>query len=139
MPFVLDASMTVSWRFADESTLHGRSVLNEILESNAEVPAHWPFEVANVLAVGEKRQRITEVAANEFLRTLAGLDIRIDASSPRVGGVALLPLVRRYGLSAYDAAYLELAIRKGLPLASLDREPIQAGNQEGLAVAGNPS
>jgi predicted nucleic acid-binding protein len=139
MPFVLDASMTMSWCFADESTPYGRGVLASLVETYAEVPALWPLEVANVLAISERRGRITEAISSEFLQTLSGLDIRIDRSSPAPDGIALLPLVRRHGLSAYDAAYLELAKRKGLPLASFDRELIAAAALEGVALVRHPA
>jgi predicted nucleic acid-binding protein len=136
MSFVLDASMTMSWCFADESTPFGRQVLTELFDSYAVVPALWPFEIANVLAINEKRGRITEAISQEFLQTLTGLDIRIDNFSRTVDGMTLLPLVRRYGLSAYDAAYLELAKRLGLPLASFDNELIAAASREGVALVG---
>jgi predicted nucleic acid-binding protein len=134
MPFVLDASMTMSWCFADESTPASQRVLDLLLDSYAEVPALWSFEVANVLAVNEKRQRLTKAASAEFLQKLSGLDIRIDRSFPAMDGKLLLPLVWRYGLTAYDAAYLELAIRKGLPLATFDKELIAAAPLEGVKL-----
>jgi predicted nucleic acid-binding protein len=136
MPFVLDASMTMSWCFADESNPYSRRVLDSLLDSYAEVPALWPFEIANVLAVNEKRRWLTKTASVEFLQTLSGLDIRIDRSFPMVDGKVLLPLVWRYGLTAYDAAYLELAKRKGLPLATFDKELIAAATLEGVALVG---
>jgi len=136
MPFVLDASMTMSWCFADESNPYSRRVLDSLLDSYAEVPALWPFEIANVLAVNEKRRRLTKTASVEFLQTLSGLDIRIDRSFPMVDGKVLLPFVWRYGLTAYDAAYLELAKRKGLPLATFDKELIAAATLEGVALVG---
>jgi predicted nucleic acid-binding protein len=136
MPFVLDASMTMSWCFADEGTPYSRRVLDSLLDSYAEVPALWTFEIANVLAVNEKRQRLTKAASVEFLQTLSGLDIRIDRSFPVVDGKVLLPLVWRYGLTAYDAAYLELAKRKGLPLATFDKELIAAAKLEGIDMVG---
>jgi predicted nucleic acid-binding protein len=139
MPFVLDASMTMSWCSADESKLYSRQVLAALLDSYAEVHALWPFEIANVLAINEKRRRIPEATSNEFLETLSRLDIRIDESPRTVDSKTLLPLVRRYGLTAYDAAYLELAKRKGLPLASFDRELIEAASQEGIALVGQSS
>jgi predicted nucleic acid-binding protein len=76
MPFVLDASMTMSWCFADESTPYGRNVLQLLLTTYAEVPAVWIFEVANVLAIGERKQRIAAPLSDEFMKTLSGLDIR---------------------------------------------------------------
>lgn len=138
MPFVVDASITMSWCFADESTPYTRSVLASLLDTYAEVPALWTFEVANVLAVNERRQRITSAVADEFIQTLAGLDIRIEQTVPPVDGKALLPLVRRYGLTAYDAAYLELAKRKNMPLATLDKDLIAAAQQEGVTLVSFP-
>ena len=90
--------------------------------------------VANVLAVSERRQRITSLGSEEFLETLGGLDIRIDQTISLINAKASLPLTRRYGLTAYDAAYLELAKRKALPLATLDKDLLAAASQDGLAV-----
>jgi predicted nucleic acid-binding protein len=139
MAFVLDASMAMSWCFADESTSRSGIVLDALVDSHAEVPPLWPFEIANVLAVNEKKRRITESASFEFLQTLSRLDIRIDRSQPAINGNALLPLVRRHGLTAYDAAYLELAKRKGLALATFDKELIAAAKSEGIALVGQPA
>lgn len=138
MPFVLDASMTMSWCFVDETTPYSHSLLNALAESYAEVPALWPLEVINVLAVAERKKRITELGAQEFLQTLAGLDIRVDPTSATINGEAILSLSRLYGLTAYDAAYLELAKRKGLPLATLDHDLIAAAAQYGVARMGQP-
>jgi predicted nucleic acid-binding protein len=136
MPFVIDASITMSWCFADESAPYSRGVLQSLLDTYAEVPALWLFEVANVLAVGERRQRITAALSDEFLKALSGLDIRIEPRTSPVASMDLLVLVRRYGLTAYDAAYLELAKRKGLPLATLDKELITAASHESVALVG---
>jgi predicted nucleic acid-binding protein len=138
MAFVLDASMTMSWCFADEITPYSHSLLNALSESYAEVPALWLFEVINVLAVAERKKRITELGAQEFLQTLAGLDIRIEPASATKNGETLLSLTRLYGLTAYDAAYLELAKRKGLPLATLDHDLIAAAAQYGIARMRQP-
>jgi predicted nucleic acid-binding protein len=138
MPFVLDASITMSWCFAGESTPSTRSILAALSETYAEVPSLWTFEVLNVLAVNERRQRITSVVSDEFVRTLAGLDIRVEQAAPAIDVSALLPVARRYGLSVYDAAYLELAKRKGLPLATLDADLILAAPQEGVTLMSQP-
>jgi predicted nucleic acid-binding protein len=136
MPFVIDASITMSLCFADESAPYSRGVLQSLLDTYAEVPALWLFEVANVLAVGERRQRITAALSDEFLKALSGLDIRVEQRTLPVTSKDLLLLVRRYGLTAYDAAYLELAKRKDLPLATLDKELIMAASQESVALVG---
>ena len=134
MPFVLDASMTMSWCFADESTANSRSVLSELLGTYAEVPARGSFEIANVLAINERKGRITEAVCEKFLETLAGLDIRIERAMPAADGKALLTLARKHSFSAYDASYLELAKRKGLSIATFDKELVQAARQEGIAL-----
>jgi hypothetical protein len=95
MAFVLDASMTMSWCFLDESTPYTRGVLASLVDTYAEVPALWPFEVANVLAVNERKRRITNAISDEFMQALAGLDIRIEQPAPTIDGKALLLLVRR--------------------------------------------
>lgn len=138
MPFVLDASMTMSWCFANETTPYSQSVLTELLRSYAEVPALWLVEVTNVLAINERKKRITNTGSEEFLQTLAGLDIRIEPASQPTNGAALLSLTRRYGLTAYDAAYLELARRKSLPLATFDKDLIAAAPQEGVSLVSQP-
>jgi predicted nucleic acid-binding protein len=128
----------MSWCFANESTPFTRGVLALLATTYAEVPTLWTFEVANVLAIAERRQRITSTVADEFMRTLAGLDIRVEQAAPPVDGKVLLPLVRRLGLTAYDAAYLELAKRKGLPLATLDTDLIRAAQADGIALVSQP-
>ncbi len=137
MPFVLDASMTMSWCFADESTPHSRGVLQSLLNTYAEVPAVWVFEVANVLALGERKQRIVAALSDEFMKVLSRLDIRIEQPTPP--GTELLLLIRRYGLTAYDAASLELAKRKGLALATFDSDLIKAASQESVALVAGGS
>ena len=134
MAFVLDASMAASWCFLDESTAYTQSVLRALMTSYAEVPQLWSVEIANLLAVNERRGRITPSMSAAFLSSLAVLDIRLDRRSPPIGGEILLPLTRRYGLTAYDAAYLELAGRTGLPLATLDKELIKAAPLEGVRL-----
>jgi len=137
MPFVLDASVTMAWCFADESTLYTRNILSLLLDTYAEVPALWTFEIANVLAVCERRKRITSAISEDFLRTLAGLDIRVE-QAPSVDANVLLTLARRYRLTAYDAAYLELAKRKNLPLASFDKDLVAAASQEDIVLLSQP-
>lgn len=125
--FVLDASMSMSWCFEDEETPYTRRVFEMLRDSYAEVPAVWPFEIANSLTVAIRRKRITPEAADRFLEMLDQLrtsrHLRIEQNAIPITGRDLLPLTSRHSkLSAYDAAYLELAIRKTLPLATLDTD-----------------
>jgi predicted nucleic acid-binding protein len=136
MPFVLDASMTMSWCFDDEATAATEDVLRQLAYTGAEVPVLWYFEVANVLAVSLRRKRITREVASVFLARLKRLRIEVEDRDQPVSGEELLPLVLAHGLAAYDAAYLELALRKHYPLATLDKNLIAAARKEGIQVLG---
>ena len=125
-PFVLDASLAMSWCFADETTPYTQGVLAGLRTTYAVVPALWPFEITNVLAINERKRRITQEQSDAFLATLAALSIRVD---PPIGAADLLVLTRKHGLTAYDASYLEVAIRTGLPIATLDKELLRASAQ----------
>ena len=132
--FVLDASVTLSWCFLDESTTSSQNILDTLSDTYAETPALWAFEVTNVLAIGERRKRITSTVADEFLQKLSRLDIRVQPPMLTGEGHNLLLLVRRHGLTAYDAAYLELAQRKGLALATLDASLRKAAVAENVLL-----
>jgi predicted nucleic acid-binding protein len=138
MPFVLDASVAASWCFRDETTPYNQGILHALTTSYAEAPTLLLVEIANVLAINERKGRITPAVSALFLQKLGALDIRIEFAGPPVGGELLLPLTRRYGLTAYDAAYLELARRKSLPLATLDKDLIRAARLAGVALLSEP-
>jgi predicted nucleic acid-binding protein len=133
-PFVVDTSITLSWCFADEATPYSRAVLTALQTTYAVVPALWPFEVANVLAMAERKQRITAQGVAEFLDTLRRLPIQIERREALWLWHAILPLVRQHRLSAYDAAYLELAKRERLHLATLDNDLQDASRKVGVPV-----
>src|SRR5205823_866502 len=119
---------------ADEETPTSRKVQNRLENEAALVPAHWYLEVANVLAMAEKRKRITPTKSDEFLALLAALDIEVDSEwTARTFG-HVLPLARTHGLTSYDAAYLDLALRRRLPLASLDDELCAAAKRLGIQI-----
>lgn len=121
--FVLDCSVTMAWCFEDEADRYSDRVLAALSRATAVVPALWSLEVANVLLVSERRGRLTLEDGQRFLTHLAGLPIIVDPSVPESGD--LLALGRAHRVSAYDAAYLQLAIRTRLPLATRDR-PLRA-------------
>ncbi|MDI3339840.1 MAG: type II toxin-antitoxin system VapC family toxin [Sphaerobacter sp.] len=133
MAFVLDASIALAWCFPDESTSAPYEVLDALRTTSALVPAIWPFEIANALLVAERRERLHPADSVRFVELLRALPITIQVRSFDLGVTSLLDLARAHGLSAYDAAYLELAAREGLPLASLD-ERLRAA----AAAAGVP-
>jgi predicted nucleic acid-binding protein len=118
--FVLDCSVTVSWFFEDEADAHAEAVEDSLATAVAIVPALWPLEVANALLMGERRGRTTEAKASAFLILLRSLPIEMDDETGLRAWRESLHLARAHGLSVYDAAYLELALRRGLPLATLD-------------------
>jgi predicted nucleic acid-binding protein len=118
---VLDASVAVAWCFPDESTEYAERVLDLLASgSGALVPAIWPFEVANALLVGERRKRVTLAQVTALLQRLTELPIMVDPIQVSGPFGRILSLARQQQLSEYDAAYLELALREGQPLATLD-------------------
>ena len=118
--FVLDASIALSWCFSDEATPETWQLLERLGHESAIVPELWLLEVGNVLINAERRGRITEAKVTEFLELLAALDIEVDSETSLRAGREIISLARSHRLTTYDAAYLELAMRLGLPLASKD-------------------
>jgi predicted nucleic acid-binding protein len=119
-PFVLDTSIAISWCFEDEITEQTDAILATLESTYAEVPALFLFELQNVFRIGERRGRVTAARIQSFWERLLLLDLRIEPMDSLTGGPILLDLARQYGLTAYDAAYLDLAQRKKLRLATLD-------------------
>jgi predicted nucleic acid-binding protein len=137
MNFVLDASVTMTWLLGD-ATPAGRRYAQEVLSSfrdsqtHAEVPVTWALEVTNVLARGESKQWLTEAQSESFLEMLAAMPIIADHATFSAALGDTLQLARRYRLSSYDASYLELALRSGLPLATLDAALNKAARKAGV-------
>jgi predicted nucleic acid-binding protein len=131
--FVLDASVTACWAFDDEDHPHARLAFHRVRTEEAVVPSLWWFEVRNILIVNERRRRITETTTATFLAALAQLPRREDHDPDEA---AVLRLTRAHQLSVYDAAYLELAQREALPLATLDGQLQKAAAEEGVALVG---
>lgn len=135
MNLVIDASTTAAWAFEDEATPEIRELLRRVRDDGASVPAHWPFEVANALLVGERRGRIAAANVTLFLGTLATFPIEIDGDGQGVTWGWVLSLAREQKLTVYDAAYLELAARLGLPLATNDAALQTAAQAIGVPLA----
>lgn len=133
--FVLDASITMTWCYEDEEDPYATSALMALETSQAVVPWIWSLEIANSLIVGERRSRLTEAESFRFLNVLEGLNIVMDESPPNRLMDDVLSIGRHHALSSYDACYLELASREGLPLASLDERLRDAAIQLGLSIA----
>lgn len=127
MPFVLDNSVTMRWLFGDgspEDQHYAFHVLDHMKNENAKalVPGLWALEMSNVMARGEARSILSEARSMEFLSLIQRMNISEDPFTFSHAFSQTLHLARRYALSAYDAAYLELSLRLGLPLATLDQD-----------------
>jgi predicted nucleic acid-binding protein len=119
---VLDSSVTLAWIYDDETTDAIRAVFEQVANQGAVVPALWPLEVANSLTMGVRRGRIDAAVRDSALADLALLDITIDQQTNAQAWAETSRLADRFRLTLYDAAYLELAQRLRLPLATLDKE-----------------
>jgi len=132
--FVLDGSVALAWYFRDEADAYADAVAGCLVRARAVVPAVWPLEVANALLMGERRGRSTVAQAAKWLGFMKSLPIAVDDETNHRAWDEVLNVARLHRLSAYDAAYLELALRLGLSLATLDK-PLQAAAKS----AGVPS
>jgi predicted nucleic acid-binding protein len=132
--FVLDRSVTMAWCFDDEATPHSDGIRDSLATVAAVVPSIWPLEVANATIVGERRKRLDEARSRRFMTLLESLPIAVDDETSFRAFSDISHLARTYQLSAFDAAYLELAIRRGLPLACSDGELKTAATAAGVSL-----
>jgi len=133
--FVLDNSVVMRWFFGDgkpRELAYAGNVLEAMKSASALVPVTWGLEVSNVIARAEAKGLITEARSAAFLEVLEGMDIEVDAATFSHALSDTLQLARRYRLSAYDASYLELALREGIPLATLDENLQKAVKKAGV-------
>ncbi len=133
---VVDSSITVAWCFTDEMTSATNEIQDRLAVEPALVPEHWCLEVANALLVSERRKRIVMTDVSQFLAALGHLLIQVDDQLSSRSFDHILPLSRTHNLTTYDAAYLDLAIRRGLPLASLDDDLRRAAKKVGVKLLG---
>jgi predicted nucleic acid-binding protein len=131
---VVDASVALAWGFPDEGNEYADAVLLNLERETMLVPALFALEVANGLVVGERRKRLRQAEIRRFLALLEGLSMVQDVQPMSVMMSTVLALAREFGLSTYDAAYLELAIREGAPLATLDIGLRTAARKAGVPV-----
>jgi len=131
--FVVDNSVVMSWCFKDETNNYADTVLDRLTESAAVVPSIWPLEVVNVLLVAERQKRLSESDSIRFLTLLSQLPIVVEYERPEMMK-ELLALARSNNLSSYDASYLDLAMRKGFPIATMDNRLIVAARRINVPV-----
>lgn len=132
--FVVDNSVVMTWCFQDEANPYADAILNKLAKATAVVPPIWPLEVTNVLLVAERKGRLHEADSLRFLSLLSQLPIDVDRSWPERLMKDILSMGRAHNLSSYDASYLELAMRQGLPIATLDRNLLEAASQIDLPI-----
>lgn len=121
--FVIDASVTLPWCFLDESSTFTDDLLDKLISGwTAVVPAHWPIEVLNGVNMGRRRGRVADDTIAKFFGSLRSVNIAVDGKRMLNNFETVSTLSKKYGLTCYDAAYLELAQRTNLPLATLDKD-----------------
>jgi predicted nucleic acid-binding protein len=135
--FVIDNSVVMSWCFKDQANPYADSILAKLTEAVAYVPSVWSLEVVNVLLAAERKKCISEADSVHFISLLSQLPIVVEYESPEKAMKDLLGLARTQSLSSYNASYLDLAMRKGLPLATLDEKLRNAAKSTKVALLTN--
>jgi predicted nucleic acid-binding protein len=132
--FVVDNSVVMSWCFQDQANDYADRVLGQLMDATAYVPSVWPLEVVDVLLAAERRSYISEADSVRFINLLSQLPILVQQEGSEKGMKDLLALARAHELSSYDASYLDLAMKKGLPLATLDKKLRRAAKAVKLRI-----
>jgi predicted nucleic acid-binding protein len=132
--FVIDTSVVISWCFKDEINRYADVILDLLEETTAFAPSIWPLEVGNVLLVAERRKRLSEADSMRFITLLSELPIIVEQEPPERMIHEILVLAREHKLSSYDASYLDLAMRKGLSIATIDKNLIAAAKRSRVPI-----
>jgi len=134
LPIVIDSSLTMAWCFKDEATGASDAIRDRLERTSAVVPAHWPIEVQNSARVGERRGKVSLGELGAFIAFVRLQHIELDVRPLDATFGDLLALSRQYGVTPYDAAYIELALRRGLPLATRDANMARAAQSLGITL-----
>jgi predicted nucleic acid-binding protein len=134
--FVVDASVALAWCFLDEATPATKMLLEAAAAEQFAVPAWWYLEITNALYFAERKGRIQPAKIAEFIELVESFSIDVDTEGPLRAFSHLLPLCRKHQLTSYDAAYLDVALRLDLPLATLDEPLRQAAKSHGIKLLG---
>jgi predicted nucleic acid-binding protein len=132
--FVIDASVVMTWCFKDGVSRYADSILDSLEHFTAITPCIWPLEVGNVLLVAERKNRLSEAASIRFVALLSELPISVDQEPPERTIKEIFALAREHKLSTYDASYLDLAMKKGIPIATLDGRLISAAKRSNVSI-----
>jgi predicted nucleic acid-binding protein len=134
MSFVLDSSLTIAWFLPDERSTPTQILLERAGDDGVVVPDFWRLEIGNALLLATRRKRLTIPQRAEALRHLASLPIMVDTETSAHAWITTMELADRFKLTLYDACYLELAKRRALPLATLDKDLRAAGRKLGIPL-----
>jgi len=132
--FVIDNSVVMAWCFEDQINKYTESVLERLMASEAFAPGIWPLEVGNVLLIAERKNILNKSDVVRFLSLIRGLPIIVEQESSNRMLMEIVALAREHRLSTYDASYLDLAMRRGLPLATQDKALASAAKKCGLSL-----
>jgi predicted nucleic acid-binding protein len=132
--FVIDTSVVMSWCFKDETNRYADGILDFLEEATAMAPSIWPLEVGNVLLVAERKKRLSEADSMRFVTLLSELPIIVEQEPPERMMHKVLMLAREHKLSSYDASYLDLAMRKGLSIATIDKNLVAAAKRSQVPI-----
>ena len=135
MPIVIDCSVLLAWSLGEDDENAATEVIRRMIETGAVVPQIWWYELRNALLMNERRGRIAPQQMANTLADVTALGIEVDGEHDEA---AMFALARRHSLTVYDAAYLEVAFRRNLPLATFDRRLARAAEAEGVALIGLP-
>lgn len=132
--FVVDNSVVMTWCFKDEVSRYADSILDSLEYFTAIVPSIWPLEVGNVLLVAERKKRLSGADSARFIALLYELPITVDQEPPERMIKEIFALAREHKLSTYDASYLDLAMKKGIPIATLDKRLLKAAKRSNVSI-----
>ncbi|MBW2740872.1 MAG: type II toxin-antitoxin system VapC family toxin [Deltaproteobacteria bacterium] len=132
--FVIDNSVVMTWCFKDETSQYADAILDSLEIVTGFVPSIWPLEIGNVLLVAERNRRLSEADSTRFISLLTELPIIVEQEPPERMIKEIFALARKHILSSYDASYLDLAMRKGLPIATLDKNLIAAAKRSKVPI-----
>ena len=131
---VVDASVALAWGLPDEQSEYSDAVFDQVQDSTIWVTAIWSLEIANSVLMGERKRRFGEAETLRFFEMIESLNVAVDPLNLTETLERIVPLAREHQLTAYDASYLELALRKRLPLATLDQRLAKAATRAGVAT-----
>jgi predicted nucleic acid-binding protein len=134
VPFILDASVALAWVLEEQQAANANSVLAKLRTDTAAAPSIWPVEVANALLAAQRRGRLPAARVSQAIAFVLALQIEVRHAALEATLIDTRELARRESLTVYDASYLDLAMREGVALATLDQALMAAANRVGVPL-----